>query len=54
VALLLSNLLLQKNDYTGAAQQIRDYLALVPNAPNAEELKARAKSLEDLSVAGKH
>ncbi|HEX7286240.1 MAG TPA: tetratricopeptide repeat protein [Candidatus Angelobacter sp.] len=53
VALLLSNLLLQKNDYAGAAQQIRDYLALVPNAPNAEELKARTKSLEDLSLAKK-
>lgn len=53
VALLLSNLLAQKNDYAGAAQQIRDYLAIVPNAPNADELKARARSLEDLSMAKK-
>ncbi len=53
VVLLLSNLLLEKQDYAGAAQQIRDYLAIVPNAPNAEELKARAKKLDDLSVASK-
>jgi Tfp pilus assembly protein PilF len=53
VSLLLSNLLEQKNDFANAAQQIRDYLAVVPNAANAEELKARAKSLEDMSLAKK-
>jgi len=53
VALLLSNLLSQKNDFAGAAQQIRDYLAIMPDAPNAEELKTRAKALEDMSMAKK-
>lgn len=53
VALLLSNLLVQKKDYAGAAQQVRDYLAIVPNAPNAEQLKAEAKKMEDLSLAKK-
>jgi Flp pilus assembly protein TadD len=53
VSLLLSNLLAQKNDFAGAAQQIRDYLAIVPDPANAEELKTRAKALEDLSMAKK-
>lgn len=52
-ALLLSRLLQQKKDYSGAAQQIRDYLEIVPLAPNAKELKARAKKLDDLSLAQK-
>jgi Tfp pilus assembly protein PilF len=53
ISLLLSNLLAQKNDFAGAAQQIRDYLAIVPDGPNAEELKTRAKKLEDMSMAKK-
>jgi len=52
-ALLLSRLLQQKKDYSGAAQQIRDYLEIVPLAPNAKELKARAKKLDDLGLAQK-
>lgn len=53
VLLLLSNLQAQKNDFTGAAQQIRDYLALVPNAANAGELESKAKEYEGLSVSKK-
>jgi len=53
VALLLSNLLVQKQDYAGAAQQIHEYLAIVPNAQNAEGLIKLAKQLEDLSLAKK-
>jgi Tfp pilus assembly protein PilF len=53
VSLLLSYMLAQKNDFAGAAQQVRDYLAIVPDATNAEELKTRAKTLEDMSMAKK-
>lgn len=51
VSLLLSNILARKHDFAGAAQQIRDYLALMPNATNAAELQARAKSYEEMSVS---
>ena len=53
VLLLLSNIQAQKNDFAGAAQQIRDYLALVPNAANAGELESKAKEYEGLSVSRK-
>lgn len=51
VSLLLSNILVQKHDFAGAAQQIRDYLTVVPNATDAAELQAKAKSYEDLSLS---
>lgn len=53
VNLLLGNLVLRHQDYAGAAQLIREYLGLVPNAPHAEELQAQAKTLEQQSVAKK-
>jgi tetratricopeptide repeat protein len=53
VCLLLSYVLLRKQDYAGAAHEIRDYLAVEPNSPNAEQLKADAKRYEDLSVSAK-
>jgi tetratricopeptide (TPR) repeat protein len=53
VNLLLGNVLLHRQDYAGAAQLINEYLALVPNAAHAEELKAQAKTLEEQSVAKK-
>jgi len=53
VLLLLSNIQAQKNDFTGAAQQIHDYLTLVPNAANAGELESKAKEYEGLSVSKK-
>jgi tetratricopeptide (TPR) repeat protein len=53
VNLLLGNLVLRHQDYAGAAQFIREYLGLVPNAPHAEELQAQAKMLEQQSVAKK-
>lgn len=53
VSLLLSNLLAQKRDFAGAAQQIRDYLTLVPSAPNAGELQAKAKEYDGLSLSKK-
>ena len=53
VSLLLSNLLAQKRDFAGAAQQIRDYLALVPKTPNARELQAKAREYDGLSLSKK-
>jgi hypothetical protein len=53
VCLLLSYVLSRKQDYAGAAREIRDYLAAAPNSPDAEQLKADAKRYEDLSVSAK-
>jgi len=53
VCLLLSYVLSRKQDYAGAAREIRDYLAVAPNSPDAETLKADAKRYEDLSVSAK-
>src|SRR5437868_1955614 len=53
VCLLLSYVLSRKQDYAGAAREIRDYLAAAPNSPDAKSLKADAKRYEDLSVSAK-
>ena len=51
VCLLLSYLLSAKQDYAGAAREIREYLVISPNSPEAESLKNEAKRFEDLSVS---
>src|SRR3954464_1433103 len=53
VRLLLSYLYSAKQDYAGAAREIREYLVLAPNSPDAESLKNDAKRFEDLSVSAK-
>jgi Tfp pilus assembly protein PilF len=53
VCLLLSYVLSAKQDYAGAAREIRDYLAISPNSPDAESLSKEAKHFEDLSVSAK-
>jgi Tfp pilus assembly protein PilF len=53
VCLLLSYVLSRKQDYAGAAREIREFLAASPNSPDAETLKADAKRFEDLSVSAK-
>ena len=53
VCLLLSYVLSARQDYAGAAREIRDYLAIAPNSPDAESLKNDAKRFEDLSVSAK-
>jgi tetratricopeptide (TPR) repeat protein len=53
VCLLLSYLYSGRQDYAGAAREIREYLAIAPNAPDAESLKNDAKRFEDLSVSAK-
>jgi tetratricopeptide (TPR) repeat protein len=51
VSLLLAKILEVKQDYAGAAQQLRNYLALVPGSPRAAEIKADADRMDALSVA---
>jgi Tfp pilus assembly protein PilF len=53
VCLLLSYLYSGRQDYAGAAREIREYLTLAPNSPDAESLKNDAKRFEDLSVSAK-
>jgi tetratricopeptide (TPR) repeat protein len=53
ICLLLSNILAQKQDYAGAAQEMRDFLTINPTAQNAEEVKANLKKFEELSLAKK-
>ncbi len=53
VCLLLSYVLSAKQDYAGAAREIRDFLAISPNSPEAESLNKEAKRFEDLSVSAK-
>jgi tetratricopeptide (TPR) repeat protein len=53
ICLLLSEVMVRKQDYTAAAQEMREYLAIRPDAPNAAALREKIKSLEDLSVANK-
>lgn len=52
-AVLLSNILVARHDYDGAAQQLEDYLRLVPNAPNAAEVKNQLQQLKSMNVAKK-
>lgn len=51
IALLLANILTGKHQYAEAAQLYRGYLALKPDAPNAEALKNEAQRLEGLNAA---
>jgi len=53
VCLLLSYIYSRRAEYAGAAREIRDYLAIRPNAPGAEALTTEAKRFEDLSVSAK-
>ena len=53
VCLLLSQIFIHKQDYPSAAQELRDYLLLAPNASNAEDVRQTLKRLEDAMVAKK-
>ena len=53
ICLLLGEILTRKQDYAGALQEMRDFLAISPGAANAEEVKAKAKTLEEISLAKK-
>ncbi|HEY6250867.1 MAG TPA: tetratricopeptide repeat protein [Candidatus Angelobacter sp.] len=51
VCLLLGQIFIKNGDYTNAAQQMRDYLTLAPNADNAQEVRDTLKKLEGANVA---
>jgi len=51
VCILLSHIYSRKQDYAGAARELRDYLAAAPNAPDAESIKVEATRFEELSVS---
>ena len=53
VCLLLSNVYAHRADYASAAQEVNEYLTLVPNSPEAEGLKNEAKRFQELSAAPK-
>src|SRR5215831_762765 len=50
-ALLLGQILLNRQDYQGAAQQLRAYLAAAPDAANTEQVKREVQRLESLAAA---
>jgi Flp pilus assembly protein TadD len=47
--LYLGEILSAKKDFAGAVEQTRAYLALAPNAPNSDSVRARLKEFEQLS-----
>ena len=49
-ALYLGDILARKQDFAGAAQQAKAYLAAAPNAPNSESVREKLKQLEQLSA----
>jgi len=46
---VLGAILYMKKDFTGAAEQLRNYLAYAPDATDAGEIKAQLAELEKLS-----
>lgn len=50
-SLLLSNILLAKHDYDGAAKSLQNYLKVAPNVPNAAAVQQQLKQLQATSVA---
>lgn len=46
---ILGLILYQKNDYAGAAEQMRKYLIDAPNAPDAQQVKTQLAELERLA-----
>jgi tetratricopeptide (TPR) repeat protein len=51
VCLMLGQLLVKKNDFAAAAHEMREYLTLVPNAANAEEVRQWLKRYDEISAA---
>ena len=50
---VLSAILAEKQDYAGAAEQIRTYLMLVPNCPEGPALRQQLTELDKLAAAPK-
>jgi len=49
--LLLSDILVRKQDFAGAVQQTQQYLAMAPDAPNAADIRVKLKRLQELSAS---
>jgi len=47
--LYLGDILARKQDFAGAAEQAKAYLAVAPNAPNSASVREKLKQLEDLN-----
>ena len=47
--LYLGDILARKQDFAGAAEQARAYLAMAPNASNADSVREKLKQMEQLS-----
>lgn len=54
VCLLLANILQAKQDYAGAARQLREYVAQAPNSPRAAEIQTEAQRLENLAPSAQN
>lgn len=48
-ALYLGDILARKQDFVGAAQQAKNYLAMAPNAPNSNDVREKLKKLEEMT-----
>jgi tetratricopeptide (TPR) repeat protein len=48
-ALFLGDVLARKQDFAGAAEQARAYLAMAPNASNAPSVREKLKAMEQLT-----
>jgi tetratricopeptide (TPR) repeat protein len=44
--LILADILEQRRDFAGSIEQLKTYLQISPNAPSAEQVRARIKGLE--------
>jgi len=51
IALLISQILTERQDYAGALQQLRSYLAQAPTAANADQVRAQITRLESAAAA---
>ncbi len=51
VCLMLGQILIKKNAFAAAAQEMREYVALAPNAANAEEVRQWLKRYDEISAA---
>jgi len=47
-ALYLGDILAKKQDFAGAVEQAKAYLAMAPNAPNSPSIREKLKQLEEL------
>jgi tetratricopeptide (TPR) repeat protein len=54
IDLLLGQILAERQDFGGAAEQLRSFLKHAPNAPQAEQVRAQLTSLEKQAAATKN